>query len=135
MKRVHCVGLIPLTPIIDRSPKKKPWLRFHDWRGVPEKNLEVNLPTHTSEEALSHGRAKGHAKNSGHPLTRLPVRTIRKVPSLPALFSFSAGLKQRSREGCTLPDVGHEGIVAETAGDGDRVPDVLHKEIAKVLIE
>ena len=66
---------------------------------------------------------------------RRPERTGRVVPASPFLLPFSAGLDERSRESSALLNVSHEGIAAETAGDGNRVPDVLDKEIAKIPVE
>jgi hypothetical protein len=65
----------------------------------------------------------------------MPVRTGRVVPASPFLLPFPAGLDERSRESSAFLNVGHEGIAAETAGNGERVPDVLDKEIAKILVE
>ncbi len=102
--------------------------------GVPENTLDFSLPSHNSEEALSrgkvishgqakmHGPVKGHGKLMGSPITPLPVRTGKVVPASPFLLPFSAGLDERSRESSTLLNVSHEGIAAETAGNGDRVP-------------
>jgi hypothetical protein len=46
-----------------------------------------------------------------------------------------AGLDQSFSESSTFPDLGHEGIITEAAGNGHRVPDILDKEIAKVPVE
>ena len=54
---------------------------------------------------------------------------------LPFLSRLFAGLDQRFRESSTFPDIGHEGIVTEAAGNGHRIPDILDEEIAKIPVE
>ena len=136
-------GLTALTPPhcdTRRRPRRTPRRRFSDWIGVTEKHLDSSLTAHNSEEALFRDRqrawtGKRARKNNGHPIGTLPGRTGRVVPASPFLLPFPAGLDERSCESSTFLNVGHEGIAAETAGNGDRVPDVLDKEIAKIPVE